>query len=90
MFGIDSVTEGRAYMKEHCNLKGIASKIKCPTLILHGARDDLVSTQELQELANEIGPHAELIVWEDGSHGATNLNLEAAPFMADWVNEKLR
>lgn len=89
LFGIESVTEGRAYMKEHCNLKGYASKIKCPTLILHGARDDLVSTQELQELANEIGPHAELTVWEDGSHGATNRNLEAAPLMADWVSEKL-
>lgn len=90
LFGIESVTEGQAYMREHCNLKGIASKIKCPTLILHGARDDLVSTQELQELANEIGSHAELIVWEDGSHGVTNRNLEAASFMADWVSEKLR
>ena len=90
VFGIESVTEGRAYMKEHCSLRGIASRIKCPSLILHGARDDLVSTPELRQLADEIGAHAEIIVWEDGSHGATNRNLEAAPVMADWVSEKLR
>jgi 2,6-dihydroxypseudooxynicotine hydrolase len=90
VFGIESVTEGRAYMKENCHLKGVASKIKCPTLILHGARDDLVSTRELQELASEIGTHAEMMIWDDGSHGATNRNLEAAPVMADWVSEKLR
>ncbi|MCL5960826.1 MAG: prolyl oligopeptidase family serine peptidase [Chloroflexi bacterium] len=90
LFGIHSVTEGWAYLQDNGNLKGVASKIKCPTLILHGAQDDLNSTQELQELADEIGPHAELRVWNDGNHGVTNRNLEVAPMMADWVAEKLR
>lgn len=90
LFGIHSVTEGRTYMKEHFQLKGFAAKIKCPTLILYGARDNLNSTQELQDLSTEIGPHAQMLVWEDGVHAAMNRNLEVAPIMADWVSEKLR
>ena len=90
LFGLSTISEGLAYMRENFRLQGFAAKIKCPTLILHGARDNLNSTQELRELADEIGPHAEMVVWEDGVHGAMNRNLEAAPLMADWVSEQLK
>ncbi|HVP80194.1 MAG TPA: alpha/beta fold hydrolase [Thermodesulfobacteriota bacterium] len=76
-------------------LKGVADKITCPLLILHGENDRLVPLSEAQKLFAEAvnSPGKKLKVFtlaEGGSeHCQVDNNAMALDDMADWVAEVL-
>lgn len=86
--GLSSLAQARQYVREHLNLAKSAGRIQCPFLVIHGALDDLVSTDEASRMAAEI-PKGELVVFEDGFHTCTNVNYRLVPLMTSWVIEKL-
>jgi 2,6-dihydroxypseudooxynicotine hydrolase len=63
--------------------------ITCPFLVVHGALDEIVSTEEARRLAARAGVHAELVIFNDGVHCCYNLYQELRPRIADWVVDKL-
>jgi 2,6-dihydroxypseudooxynicotine hydrolase len=84
---LDSLSEVRTYLDERCSLAGVAEKIRCPYLVIHGARDELVSAEEGREMAE--GPLGEFVNFEDGFHTCTNHNARLVPLMCDWMSERL-
>lgn len=85
--GVDSLSEARDYIKERCTLEGVVNRISVPYLVIHGARDELVSIPEAQQMAS--GPTGELVNFEDGLHTGTNHNATLVPLMCDWMARKL-
>jgi len=85
--GVDSLAEARAYIDEQCTLSGVVEKIEVPYLVIHGARDELVSVQEGRRMAE--GPNGEFVNFEDGFHTCTNRNATLVPLMCDWMAAKL-
>jgi 2,6-dihydroxypseudooxynicotine hydrolase len=85
--GVDSLSEARDYIGERCTLDGVVDRISVPYLVIHGARDELVSVQEAQQMAS--GPMGEFVNFEDGFHTGTNHNATLVPLMCDWMARKL-
>jgi dipeptidyl aminopeptidase/acylaminoacyl peptidase len=85
---VPSLTDARAYMAQRCSLEGVASRIEAPFLVIHGARDELVTVAEARRMAEEA-PRGEFACFEDGYHTCTNLNAMLVPLMCDWMADKL-
>jgi 2,6-dihydroxypseudooxynicotine hydrolase len=84
---LDSLAEARTYIHERCTLAGVIEKIACPYLVIHGARDELVSEEEGRTMA--LGELGEFVNFEDGFHTCTNYNATLIPLMCDWMADKL-
>ncbi len=84
---VDSLSDARAYIEERCTLDGVAEKIQVPYMVIHGARDELVSVEEGERMAD--GPKGEFVIFEDGFHTCTNYNATLVPLMCDWMAQKL-
>jgi dienelactone hydrolase len=85
---VESLSEARAYVEERCSLAGIVETIRGPYLVIHGARDELVSVEEGRQMAG--GPLAEFVNFEDGFHTCTNYNATLVPLMCDWMSDRLQ
>ncbi len=83
---VDSLSEAREYI-DRCTLEGVAERIEVPYLVIHGARDELVSVEEAERMAE--GPKGEFVNFEDGFHTCTNYNATLVPLMCDWMAGKL-
>jgi dienelactone hydrolase len=84
---VDSLSEARAYVEERCSLAGSLEMIRSPYLVIHGARDELVSVEEGRQMAgSEL---AEFVNFEDGYHTCTNYNATLVPLMCDWMSGNL-
>jgi dienelactone hydrolase len=84
---LSSLSDARAYVEQHCTLKGVAEEISIPYLVIHGARDELVQIQESELMAS--GPRAEFVNFPDGFHTCTNYNATMVPLMCDWMAKML-
>ncbi len=87
--GLSTLAEARRYVRENLNLGKFAPQIRCPFLVIHGALDELVTTEEASRMAKEA-PRGEFVVFDDGFHTCTNVNSRLVPLMCDRVAEKLR
>ena len=85
--GVATLTEARRYVQERCSLAGVVEEIRAPYLVIHGARDELVSVEEARLMAD--GPRGEFVNFEDGFHTCTNHNATLVPLMCDWMREQL-
>lgn len=86
--GAADADEGRE-LAAGLTLEGVASRIACPLLIVHGERDPLIPWQHGQRIVDEAGGPAELILVEGGNHGVNNLPFESGPVILDWVCDQL-
>jgi dienelactone hydrolase len=84
---VGSLAEARAYLEERCSLAGAVAAIRGPYLVIHGARDELVTVEEGRQLAG--GALAEFVNFEDGFHTCTNYNATLVPLMCDWMSDRL-
>ena len=84
---LDSLSEARAYVRERCTLDGCLERIDVPYLVIHGARDELVSVEEGRQMAQ--GRLGEFMNFEDGYHTCTNYNATLVPLMCDWLAARL-
>jgi 2,6-dihydroxypseudooxynicotine hydrolase len=85
---LHSLEETRAYVAANISLEGACERIACPFLVIHGARDELVTVDEAAQMAREA-PLGELVNFVDGVHTCTNLNWELVPLMCDWMASRL-
>jgi 2,6-dihydroxypseudooxynicotine hydrolase len=86
--GVPTLAEARRYVEERCSLAGVVDKIEAPYLVIHGARDELVSVEEARLMVG--GPGGEIVVLEDGFHTCTNHNARLVPLMCDWMAQRLK
>ncbi|HTK09170.1 MAG TPA: alpha/beta hydrolase [Ktedonobacteraceae bacterium] len=71
------------------NLRGVADKITSPLLVIQGAHDRLVASDQGRRIAEEAGSNAELWFFEDGNHVCNNIPFKHRPQQADWMRQKL-
>ena len=89
MVGFDTMEEVWTYFQEHSDALPFAKDIDVPFLIVHGARDDLISDDLMDSLVTAVGSNAELVVYEEGNHGVFNWDFVMTDHMADWLVDKL-
>lgn len=70
------------------NLKGVASRIKQPFLVVFGKLDRLIPWQQAERVASEA-PNAQLVMFEDGNHVCNNIPYKYRPLVADWMKDRL-
>jgi 2,6-dihydroxypseudooxynicotine hydrolase len=71
------------------SLKGLASRIACPLLVVAGKQDRVIPWQDAERLAREAGGPVELLMIPDGGHVANNRSYAWRSRSADWMAEKL-
>ncbi len=82
---VEGVVGAQMGMKERLNAAPILNGIDCPTLIIHGADDQLVPVQEAEEMHSAI-PHSQLKILPDAGH---LVNLEQPGLFNQAVREFL-
>lgn len=80
---------------EQFKLDGIAQKVKCPFLLMHGAADAQVSMAEAQKLFDLVGSKDKTFrVFTEEEGGAQHCQRDyltrAVDTIADWLDEKLK
>jgi 2,6-dihydroxypseudooxynicotine hydrolase len=86
--GTNNLAEAEA-MAETITLKGLADKIRCPLLLVHGGRDAVAPYTNAERIAREVMGEKQLIIYPDAGHGLHSVSYLYRPAMADWMKEKL-
>jgi len=71
------------------SLEGRAEKITCPLLVVFGKKDRLIPWRDARRLAEETSGPVELLLFDDGNHGCTNILYRHGPYAADWMAAQL-
>jgi dipeptidyl aminopeptidase/acylaminoacyl peptidase len=71
------------------NLAGVAEKIECPILIVHGSEDYVSSPKAADKLYNSIRSKDKTLKWYKAGHGVSAYRAEANGFVFDWLSKKL-
>jgi dipeptidyl aminopeptidase/acylaminoacyl peptidase len=85
--GASSPDEARARAGE-LTLAGVAERIAQPALIVTGRLDRLIPWEDTKRIADEA-PHAEWVLYEDGTHVCNNLPFRYRPLVGDWMAARL-
>jgi dipeptidyl aminopeptidase/acylaminoacyl peptidase len=88
IIGADSLDEARRRFAAF-TLKGIAGRIECPCLIVHGECDQIIPVSEARRLYKALNCPKELKIWEGANHNCDNFDIESKAFMFDWLRERL-
>lgn len=88
LFGRVSYEEGRK-IAARFTLEGVLPQIRCPYLIVHGARGDVVGQEQSERAAREAGGPTRLVVFEEGDHICINIRYKSWPLVVDWFAEQL-
>ncbi|HEX6300369.1 MAG TPA: alpha/beta fold hydrolase [Acidimicrobiia bacterium] len=84
-----SESDGEAREKaKRLDLTGVAEKITQPLVVVHGMLDPLIGVEHARRIADEA-PNATLITVDDATHGVSNLAYKFAPWVNDWMAERL-
>lgn len=82
--GSKSVEEALRFF-ECINLESVASKIRCPLLIVHGGLDTITPMENATRLAAEASGPVETLIWEDSVHCCHDRAHIVRPAMADFM-----
>lgn len=86
--GLNTLSETEDYFKRAYDPSHLGP-VRRPFLVVHGALDEIVSTEDARRLADRAGNLGELWVFNDGVHCCYNLFQELRPRIADWVADRL-
>ena len=70
------------------DLSGVAEKISQPLVVVHGMLDPLIGVEHARRIAEEAS-NATLITVDDATHGVSNLAYKFAPWVDDWMAQRL-
>ena len=88
MFGVATEAEAQA-LATQLSLEDVAADIRCPLLIVHGAKDTLIPLADAQWLAKMTTCPTELFVYPEGNHVMNNFVYRMRPQAADWLYDRL-
>lgn len=75
---------------DRIDFKGIISEVKCPTLIVHGEKDELLDPEHAREIINLVKGKKELRIVQNGDHMCTHaLESNVGPYIFDWLAHEL-
>lgn len=88
VFGVGSEAEARERAAQ-LTLEGFAGDIRCPLLIVHGAKDTLLPVEEAHRLKAAVRCPADLLIFPEGNHSCNNMPFQVEPAVADWLADRL-
>jgi dipeptidyl aminopeptidase/acylaminoacyl peptidase len=71
------------------NLSGVAEKIGCPVMIVHGSEDYVSSPKAAEKLYAAISSKEKVLKWYKAGHGVSAYRAEATGMALDWLKSKL-
>ncbi len=71
------------------NLSGVAEKIRCPILIVHGSEDYVSSPKAAEKLISAISSRDKLLKWYQAGHGVAAYRAEATAFVLEWLMDRI-
>jgi pimeloyl-ACP methyl ester carboxylesterase len=84
-----AASEAQARERAHeLNLAGVAERITQPCLVVTGRRDRVIPWEETKRIADAV-PHAEWVLYEDGTHVCNNIPFRYRPLVSDWIRARL-
>ena len=86
--GSKSVEEALRFF-ECINLEGMAAKIRCPLLVVHGGLDTITPMENATRMIAEAGGPVETLIWEDSGHCCHDRAHIMRPGMADFMARHL-
>lgn len=89
VLGFATFEETWAYLRQNGDALPAARKINVPYLLIHGSRNDLAANEDMNKLAQVIGPTAEQMIFPDGNLGVFNWDFVMTDLMADWLVDHL-
>jgi alpha-beta hydrolase superfamily lysophospholipase len=75
-------------LHRRCTLEGLASKIRCPLLVIHGTQDFMPVEQAKRIYAEASGPK-EWVLLEGGNHVCNNMPFRYRPLAGDFLAKHL-
>jgi 2,6-dihydroxypseudooxynicotine hydrolase len=93
-FALSCVAESEAAARRFArevSLAGLVGRLRCPLLIVHGARDEVfpLAVGERLHAATAANPNRRLVIVEDGDHRCENRAYQCRQILADWAREQL-
>lgn len=89
--GARSDDEAR-HVAAQVSLDGVAERIRCPLLIVHGELDSIIPVGDAHRIVEAATACADrqLLLYPDGNHVCENRATLYRPLVADWVADRLR
>lgn len=70
------------------DLTGIAEKVTCPLLVLHGTADEIVPFAHAERIAREAR-NVTFRRYENGNHSLSNRHFEVRTGLSDWMAQQI-
>lgn len=70
------------------DLTGVAERVTCPLLVLHGSADEIVPFSNGERIAREA-QNATFRPYEGGNHSLSNRHYEVRTGLADWMAQQI-
>ena len=88
LFGVDDDAMGDLFPR--MTLEGLAERIACPLLIVHGEHDPIFTVEGVQRIHDEArSTDKEIRIYPGAGHCANGSETEAYAGMADWLADRL-
>ncbi len=89
VLGFSTFEETWDYLHHNGDALPAAKYITVPYLLIHGSRNDLAANEDMNQLAQAIGPTADQMIFLDGNLGVFNWDFIMTDKMADWLVDHL-
>jgi 2,6-dihydroxypseudooxynicotine hydrolase len=86
--GSQTVEQAKSFF-ECINLEGVADKIRCPLLVVHGGLDAITPLENATKLVQEARGVTETLIWDDSVHCCHDRSHIVRPAMADFMARNL-
>ena len=70
-------------------LEGVAEKITCPLLVIHGGKDTVINVRDAQKIYDAASGPKKFHLLEDGNHVCNNMPYRYRPVACDWLMKHL-
>ena len=75
-------------LHSRCTLEGLAPKIRCPLLVVHGTKD-FVPVEQAKRIYDEASGPKEWLLLEGGNHVCNNMPFRYRPAISDFLAKHL-
>jgi 2,6-dihydroxypseudooxynicotine hydrolase len=86
--GSKTLEEARPYL-ESVDLKGLATKITCPLMIVNGGQDPITPPENVALMRTEVKGPTEVLYWQNATHCGHDVPHLCRPAMADFMYQQL-
>jgi 2,6-dihydroxypseudooxynicotine hydrolase len=84
VYGKEKIVE----LHKRCTLEGLARKIRCPLLVVHGT-DDFVPVEQAKRIYDEASGPKEWVLLQGGNHVCNNMPFRYRPLIGDFLARHL-